>query len=493
MTRTEHDELDTKIMRSSAWGLLGFGALNLFSLVTTIILARLLTPEDFGLFALALALLAIAQITQESGLGAALIVHRGDVRTAAASVAVFAPIIALALYGAVFVAAPFLAGWFGEPRLEEILRVTGLVLVFRGFSVMPVALLQRDMLFRSIATIELASGTAQSLTAIALAVAGAGVWSLVAGQLGFFVAELALAWTLSPIRPSPLEARWSRLRELTHFGRYVAFANLVNYGSANADSLIVGRALGATQLGFFNVAKRLAAMPVGVIGNILGRGVYAALAQLQGDLDGFRRVWLENVQRIALLSVPTTLGLIVVADPLVETLFGERWRAAVPVLQILALQGLIRTFSATSGEVFQALARPQLRVVAEVAHLVFLVPAVFVGTRVHGIEGAAVGIVVAELATGLPIVAVIMRTLDVSVSRLARAVEGPAIGWAVMTASLFALQPLVDQLSPALELTATVACGALVYGLAVAMLARELVHTMWLSLRGTRVSTGVGE
>ena len=276
------------------------------------------------------------------------------------------------------------------------------------------------------------------------------------------------------------------------FGRYVGLANLANYANGSADGLVVGRTLGATQLGFFTVGKRLATMPVGVIGNILGRGVYAALARVQGDRDSFRRVWLENVQRVALLSVPTTIGLVVVADPLVETLFGDGWQPAVPVLQILALRGLVRTFSATSGEVFQALGRPQLRVAGEIAHLVVLVPALIVGAHLAGIKGAAEALVLVELVVGIPIVAVVMRALDVNVARLARAIERPALGWVLMTVAVLAVHPLVDELSPARELIAVTACGALVYAVAVAVLARELVHTMWLSLRGARVSAGVG-
>jgi PST family polysaccharide transporter len=490
MTRSEHDELDTKIMRSSAWALLGFGGLNVASLLTTIVLARLLTPNDFGLVALTLAILAVAQIAQESGLGAALIVHREDLRPAAASVAVFAPVIGLGLYGVVFAAAPLLADLLDEQRLVDIVRVTALILALRGFSVMPVAVLQREMRFRAITTIELASGVAQSVTAIGLAAAGAGVWSLVAGQLALMSIQLALAWTFVPIRPSPFEAQRKTLLDLARFGRYVGIANIVNYANSSADGLVIGRMVGATPLGFFSVGKRLAAMPVGVIGNILGRGVYAALARLQGDLEGFRRVWLENIQRVALLAVPATIGIVFVAAPLVETLFGERWQPAVVVIQVLSLNGVVRTFSATSGEVFQALRRPHLRVVIEVAHLVLLLPALIVGTELDGIRGAAAGIVLVNLATGVPALAIVMRALGVTIRGLARAIERPAIGWALMTASMFAVRPFVTQLAPPVELVATIACAAIVYTVAIAMLARDLVHTMWLSLRGARVSPG---
>src|SRR5580765_1499996 len=115
--RTNHDELDTKIMRSSAWAVFGFGGQNVLSLVTTIVLARLLVPADFGLVSLTVTLLAVAHLAQESGLGAALIVHRGDLRKAAASVLVFSPIVGLAMYTVIFALAPLLADVFHSPRL----------------------------------------------------------------------------------------------------------------------------------------------------------------------------------------------------------------------------------------------------------------------------------------------------------------------------------------------------------------------------------------
>ncbi len=488
MTRTDYDELDTKIMRSSAWALLGLGGLNLFSLATTIVLARLLAPQDFGLVALTLALLAVAQIAQESGLGAALIVHRGELRSAAASVSVFSPVVSALLYAAVFLVAPTLADLLDEPRLVDVLRVTALTLVVRGFAIMPIALLQREMHFHSITAIELTAGVAQSATAIGLALANAGVWSLVGGQLALALAQLVLAWSLVPLRPSPFEARRTTLRELMRFGRHVGVANFVHYGSASAEALVVGRVLGATPLGYFSVAKRLAEMPVAVVGNVLGRGVYAALARLQDDRDAFRRVWLENIQRVALLSVPATIGLVVVADPLVRTLLGEDWRPAILALQILALNGIVRAFAAKAGEVFQALGRPQLRVVAEVSALLLLVPALVAGAAWAGIEGAAVAIVLVHLAIGAPFVYVVMRSLHVTTRQLVGAIARPAVGWCLMTVALLGLHPLVAGLPAGIELLTLVLAGGAVYALSVALVARELVVTMWLSLRGVRVS-----
>lgn len=485
-TGPDQAELDTKIMRSSAWAVLGYGGTNALSLVTTIVLARLLVPTDFGLVALTLTVLAVAHLAQESGLGAALVVHRGNLRTAAASAAIFSPLVGCGLYVAAFLTAPLFADVFDEPRLATVLRVTAVTLVVRGLTIMPLALLQRDMRFGAITAIELTGGLAQASTAVALAFADAGVWSLVGGQLALTVAQLVLAWWFVPIRPSPFEARRETLRELMRYGRHVGIANIVNYGNTSSEGIVIGRVLGAAPLGLYTLASRLAALPVSVIGNVLGRGVFAALARLRDDLPAFRRVWLENLQRVALLSIPATIGIVLVAEPLVVALLGERWRPAIVPLQILALNGVVKTFAATSGEVFQALHRPQIRVYVEVSHLVLVVPALVIGSHWQGIEGAAGAIVLVNLVTGIPAVYVITRLLDVRAGELAAAILGPAIGWIAMGATLLVARPLLDGASAGLELFGLVVLGGAVYALAVALFARSIVTTMWVSLRGAR-------
>jgi PST family polysaccharide transporter len=484
--RGEHDDLDTKIMRSSAWATLGYGGTNALSLLTTIVLARLLLPEDFGVVALALALLAVAYIAQESGLGAALIVYRGDLPRAAAAVMVFSPLVALCLYVVFFAAAPIAADFFGEPRLTDVVRVMSVVLLLRGLTVMPMALLQRDLRFGPITAVELSAGVAQATTAIALALAGAGLWSLVGGQLAFSSATVLLAWVFSPIRPAPFDARWATVRELGRYGRHVALANLLNYGNANSEGIIVGRVLGATMLGYYTIAGRLASLPVKVIGNIVGRGVFAALARVRDDPVRFRQIWLDNIERLALLSTPAAIGLALVAEPFVLTVLGDEWRPAIGPLQVLALSALVGTFSATAGEVYQALHRPQLRVLGEFIYLLQIVPALIVGTNWNGIVGAATAVVLVNSVHGLGVIASVVYLLDVRVSQLAHAILRPALGWVLMTASMLALGTALDDRSAAFSLVALVGVGAAVYVLIVALFARDIVVTMWVNLRGAR-------
>ncbi|MGH7540899.1 MAG: lipopolysaccharide biosynthesis protein, partial [Gemmatimonadota bacterium] len=477
--RTE--ELDTRIMRSSAWAFVGYGGANALALVTTLVLARLLVPEDFGIVALSLSLLAVAQIVQDSGLAASLIVHRGDMRRAAATVLVFSPLVATGLYAVFFAAAPLAAAFFDEPRLTDVLRVMALVLVLRGLTVMPVALLERQMRFGPITAIELGSGIAQASTAIALAFAGAGLWSLVGGQLALGVARVLLSWCFAPLRPSPFEASRETLRELVRFGRHVGAANLINYGNANSQGIVIGRVLGTTALGYYTIASRLALMPVSVIGNVLGRGVFAALSRVADDPVRFRGIWLDNIKRVALLAAPAAIGLALVAEPLVLTLLGDDWERAIVPLQILALNSAVSAFSGTSGEVFQALGRPKLRVAGEAVYLTLIVPALVIGANRHGIVGAAAAVILVNTAVGIGLLTFIVRLLRVRPAELAHAVLRPALGWGLMAASMLALRPVVDDKDSAIALVGLVVLGAGVYALIVTLFARDLLVTMWVS------------
>lgn len=480
------DELDTKIMRSSAWALLGYGGSNALSLVTTVVLARFLVPEDFGLVALALAILAVADFVQESGMSGALIIERVDLRRAAATVAVFSPLVGAALCGLAIALAPLFERVFDAPRLAPVMAVLSVMLLLRGLSVMPMALLERDMRFGAITTVEVAGGTAQAGTSIVLGIAGAGVWSLVAGQIAFVLVRMVGSWAFSPMRPRPKEAQMSTLRRLARFGRPVTLANLVAYGNANAERVIVGRTLGTAPLGLYGVAARFGSMPETVIANIVGRGVFAAMARLRDEPDRFRRVWLDNIQRIAVFAVPANIGLAIVAQPLVLSLLGETWKEAAIPLQILALNGLFRSFGATSGEVFMALERPHYRLVVVVGHLGLLVPALIIGTR-WGLGGAAGAVVAVSAVTGLASLYIVMRLTSTSVAVFLRATARPMAAWIVLAVVMLGLQAVVDPRLPTwATLVVLVTVGVATYVAAAALFAREILARSWQSLRGAR-------
>lgn len=479
--------LDTRLMLSMAWSAVSFGGGQLLTFSSMLVLARLIEPKAFGTVALAATFIALLQLVQESGLWAAIIYRRGDdLATAAASALVFTTLVGVAIYSACALLAPFAADVFRQPQLTPVLRVIALLLILRSLAIVPLALLERELDYRAIAKVELASALTQAVVAVALAVAGFGVWSLVFGALVGGAVQTLLLWLLVPLRPHPRDASWTVLREMIRYGRFVGIANILNVVNRTLDNMMVARVLGAAPLAFYAIAFRLASMPVQVIGTIVGRGMFSAYATLQDDLAGMRTAYVQNVQRLAMLALPTSIAIALTAKPMVEVLLGPRWLPVVVPLQILALFGVVRAFSSTTGEIWLALGKPQLRMVWEVLHATLIVPLLILLTLRFGLAGTASAMLVVDLLTGIPAIAVTMRLLELRPSALGRALLPPLGCTAALAATLAALGPLSAGLASAVALVLLAGAGAAAYVTASALLARSVLGPMWISLRGTR-------
>lgn len=482
---TARQALDTKILRSSGWVALSFGGSQLLSLLSMLILVRLLEPKAFGLVALAWTFLIVAQYVQESGLGAALIFGRRNVEEAAACALVFAPAFALVLFGASYFAAPSLAGAFHESALTDVLRVMSLMLVVRSLAVAPAAILERALDFRSKTAADLGAALAQISVAVVLAFAGWGVWSLVFGHIAFSAVRTVALWLVVPWRPSPRHASWRIFREMVRYGRFVSAAQVVNLLNRTLDNLTIGRLLGATPLGFYAIAFRLATLPGDVVGHIAGRPMFAAYSALQQDLAGFRRAYVQNLQRVTLLAVPLSIGIAVAAEPIVLTVLGEAWTPAVTPLRILALFALVKSLTAPAGAVWQGLGKPHVGLVFQVLHVVMLAPALILFTQHLGLKGAAIGMLVVDVASGVPAVIVTMRLLKLAPIELARGLAPSAACAGLLAAALGSLLPVSSSMSPPAALGILISVAVLVYVTATVAFARSVVVPIWVSLRGT--------
>jgi O-antigen/teichoic acid export membrane protein len=479
-------ELDGVIVRSVGWLGLSLGGSQALSVLSMLILARLLEPKAFGLVAVAWIIIGVLQELQDSGMASALIYRRKDIERAAGSALVFAPVTGLVLCGLGAIAAPYLAHLIGDAHATNVIRTLLLVVLIRSFSIAPWAILERNMNYKAKAKIDFATASVQAIVAIGLAFSGAGVWSLVVGQLSGTAAGVAVVWLLVPWRPSPRQADFRILRELLRYGRWVGSARSLNVVNRTLDNFVVARLLGTTSLGFYALAFRLADMPVSLLGGILGRVMFPVYSLLQDDLDSVRRVFVQYFQRVALVLLPISVGLLIDAKPIVLALLGEKWLSAVTPLQILAVWALVRSFVSPSGSVFDGRGKPHLA-------LFFLVP----GTGVllllllllvprFGVSGAAAAQAIAISTIGIPSLLLALRMIQLSPLALARAIGPSALCSAVLAATLLLLTGMVDSLTPVLALLALVSTGLAVYLVSTAIFARSVIMPMWWSIRGTR-------
>jgi O-antigen/teichoic acid export membrane protein len=479
-------ELDRKILRSSGWVAVSYGSKNVLSMLTTLVLVRLLEPKAFGLVALASILILVLENIQTSGVGAALIYRRGDVKREAASLLLFAPVSGVVLYAVCFAGAPLYAWAFKVPELTDIVRVLSLLLIVRGFSAVPGAILERDMNFRARSKGEVGAGLVQVGVSVGLATAGAGVWSIVIGQLVAAGVQTTAFWFLVPWRPSPREASWSVLREMMGYGRFVSAGNILGLINRTIDNALVGRILGTTALGFYAIAFRLADFPTSVIGHIVGRVMFPAYSHLQHDPAAFRRAFIQNLQRVALVALPISVALIIAAKPIVLALLGTKWLPIVTPLRILGVYSLVRGFTSPCGAVYQAAGKPYLVPLWALPHTIVVVPALLLLTPRYGVNGAAVAMVTAFSASAVPALISAMRVLDLEASELLRSVAPSLICAGLLGLTLALLVPATDSLSAFASLALLATAGLIVYGAATALLARRTLAPMWVAVRGSR-------
>lgn len=332
-----------------------------FYVVQTIVLARLLEPRDFGLMAMAMVVISVAIAYVDMGLSSAIIQRQHCSENELSSLYWLNIFAGLVVFMAVFFLAPVVAYFYREPKVTHLVHLCALMFVIAPVGQQYQMLLQKELLFRPLATIEVSSRAVGTVVAIGAAVMGAGVYSLVLGQLAVS-SSASLLFMLRGhriYRPRLHFAR-SDLRGYLRFGLYQMGERGINTLHDNLDKLIIGFWLGAESLGYYGFAWNLALMPVSRINPILTRSAFPLFSRLQDDLAVLKSGYLKLLRLISIVNFPLFFGLCAVAPLAVPALFGQKWLPAVTLLQIFCLVGAIYSTGNPVGSLILARGRADL-------------------------------------------------------------------------------------------------------------------------------------
>lgn len=385
--------LAERTARAAGWRFAGSAAGAALQLAVGVWLARLLPPADFGLFALAAIVVFFAKPAVELGLGAAIVQRPGVTDRHLRAGFTWSLVVGAVLSLLVAMAAPLAAAAAGDSRIVPIVRVLALTLPLRALGIVAEAQLGRALDFRRLSMIEVASSLAGNGVAVALALAGHGLWSLVWGAL--VQTALASAAQLAAARHSlrPL-AGVREIGDLLPVAVGSALSGWVNAVALNGDNFIVGRALGAASLGLYGRAYALMNVPFTYTAGVLSGVLFPAFAHVQGDPARLRRGYLVATGITASVSGPVMAALAVAAPHLIPAFYGEQWAGAVPPLQVLCAAGYFRALYHLGGAVLKS----QGRVYTELGLQIGYAALVVVGTAAavtHGLTWAAVAVAAA--------------------------------------------------------------------------------------------------
>jgi PST family polysaccharide transporter len=343
--------LRAKATRAVAWS--GISQLVIFATQFTVNVAtaRLLAPEDFGLVAMVTVFTGFAALFVDMGLGLALVQIPVLERRHENTVFWLQLLMGVAMGLVTLAAGPALGWFYGDDRVVLIAIALSPSFLLLSLGYVQIKLDQRRVSFRRVAIVEMLSDVAAGIVAVTMAWRGFGAWSLVARPLVAAATQSGFLWLSSSWRPA-FQIDREAARELWGFGRGFTMTVLLNYWTKRAGDLLVGRSLGAVELGYYNRSYALMLQPITQVTSVFMRVLFSVMSRVQTDTDKVRVAYLEGVSMIALVTAPLTIGIIALADPFIVGLLGEPWRPMTVTLQLFCAAGLINSLDSTAMHLF---------------------------------------------------------------------------------------------------------------------------------------------
>lgn len=461
---------------------LGRSGGQVIQVLALIVLARLLVPADFGLLAMVMAVIGIANIFRDLGLSAATI-RAPEITPAQASTLFLINIGFGALMTlCVSLAAPLLALLYDDPRVISITLVLAWTFLLSGLGTQHQALLRRQLRFKTLAWMNLGAVAVGQTTAIILALLGYGYWALVASMLITHLAKTLFAWWANPWRPGRPELD-KQVRGMISFGGYLVVFTLLGYFAANAHNVIIGWQYGASEVGFYSRAFTILTLLLGYVLAPLDVVAPAALARMVDDPPNYNESYLHTVAMMLLLTAPIGFACVVGASDIVAVVLGGQWDESVIILQILALAAVPQTLCSSSGWLYLSHGDTRRMMQWGVGGWGTLIVLLLLGTN-FGIRGVAIAYTAGMFVLLYPCMVMAFRRTTLRLRDLARTAVPIVLAAVLAAPPMWLFQQWSLSWPLAVRLVASLAVYGLAYFVLVAGLFRQgpLIREVWQQL-----------
>ncbi len=426
-------------------------------------LSRLLSPADYGLVAMAMVVANLASLVRDMGMSQALIQRESLNDEAILTTFWFTVGVGLVLGAAVALASPLAALAFDTPGVAGILCLLAVTFPVLGTTTVHQALLERESRFPLLARIAAFSSVSGLAVGVTAAYLGAGAYSLALNSLTVALVSAGQLWFAAPFSPRWL---WSRheFRGIRQFSDYLVGFNLINYFSLNADSMIIGRFLGAGSLGLYSLAYRIVDFPVNNLTFVASSALFPVMSRQQAVPEEMANLYLRTLAMIAFVTAPMMAGLIVLREPFIEVVLGSKWLGMSDVLMWLSAVGFVNSLTCTTGSVLMARGRTNYLFYLGIVGVVLQVPAFIIGLK-WGVEGVAAGHLVASFITAVIAFSVVLRVLGKGLGPFLRSIGVPMVFAGVMALAVIGCKslPPANDLPAFIQFLVLVFVGAATY------------------------------
>jgi len=481
---TAGNSLDRSMARALAWNTAAKSLTQAFSWLSTIVVARLLTPYDYGLVGMAGVYLTFATVVSQAGIGNTVVYARDLKRRQIAELNTVSIIVGLFLTTFTCALAAPLARFFSSPPLRAVILVASITYSIDAFQVVPKALLQKELRFKLLSTIETTRFFCQALCCVTLALLQFRYWSLVLGSItGSLINSLL---TLYWMRHEFAKPHLAGLRQEVRYARRVMFSGIAGYVYANADFAVAGRVLGPVQLGAYSIGWGIASVPVDKISSLFTGVTPAFFSAIQNNKPELRRYLLRLTEALSLVTIPASIGLALVADSLVLLLLGPKWKDAIGPLRLLSVFVAVRSVATLLSTLLTSIGEARF-VMWFTTRLAVVMPIAFFAGSHWGINGIATAWMTVYPVMLIPLYIQTFTRLEIQLkdylSAIMPALSATAIMAICILASRFVFSPTMRPLP---NLLLTVIAGAATYVGALLVFHRDRVARLFRNMKSLR-------
>lgn len=420
---------------ASAWRM----TLRLSTIIRTVILARILAPEDFGLMAIAAISISLLERFTQSGFEAALVQRTDDIEPYLDTAWTFQIMRALVMSGTLVVAAPWIARFFGAPEATEIIRVLAIAVAIAGFANIAVVRFVKELRFDKQFILQLGSKGTDIIVSIGAALILRSVWALVLGVLSGAAGRVIASYVIDDYRP---RIRWVRhqFKHLFGFGKWITASQILNYVSENLDDILVGRILGIQSLGWYRMAYNFSQAVATEVESVTSQVAFPTYSKLQGAADKLRVAFMGSVHFVAFLGFPIAIGTALIAPDLTYGLLGDKWAPIIVPMQLLSIAGLFRGISATASPLFRSQGQPSIPPRFGLANIGIMAVLLYPAINAFGINGAAGAVLIAGVIPSIFELQLAFSRVHATRREMLQALAFPALNGAAMATVVLALR-----------------------------------------------------
>ncbi len=389
----------------------------IFSFLRITILARILLPSDFGLIGIALLTLSIIETFTQVGFKQALIQKKENVEDYLDSAWSFLLLRGIFLFFIIYFFSFFSSYFFKSPQAINIIRVMGLSVIISGFTNIGVIYFQKEFEFRKQFYYELLGTIIDFIVSITLVFLLKNVWALVFGSLSGNLTRCIVSFFIIPYKPK-FTIHLGKIKELWDFGRWATISNILIFFSTQGDDIFVGRFLGTTFLGLYQMAYRLSNMPATEITHTISSVAFPAYSKLQDNLERLRNAYLKIFQMTSFFSFYLAGIIFILSDDFISLFLTSKWIPAIPAIKILSIEGLLRSIAATTGPIFYAIKKPKMETFWQFIRLLIIVIFIYPFTARYKIAGTSFVVLLSVLVSTIGFVIICKRLIDFDMRKI---------------------------------------------------------------------------